>query len=69
MYKEEYRSKEEMEIFWDMFLGCPEDTEPQHLPEHLWAKGKSAAPKQPGAILWTKRGQWWAGTLGRKREP
>ena len=45
MYEDAYRSKEkETEIFWDMFLGCPENTTvPQHLPGHLWAKGKSAA--------------------------
>ena len=41
----------------------------QHLPGHLWAKGKLAAPKPPGAILLKKRGQWQAGSLGRKREP
>jgi len=61
MYEDEHRHKEkEMEIFgfWDMFLGCPENiTVSQHLPGHLWAKGKSAAPKPPGAVLWRKRGQ------------
>ena len=36
---------------------------------HLWAKGKSAASKPPGAVLWRKRGQWRAESLGRKREP
>ena len=53
-----------------MFLGCPVNTTvPQHLPGHLWAKGKLAAPKPPGAVLWRKRGQWRAGSLGRKRDP
>ena len=53
-----------------MFLGCLENTTvPQHLPGHLWAKGKLAAPKLPGAVLWRKRGQWRVGSLGRKREP
>ena len=53
-----------------MFLGCLENTTvPQHLPGHLWAKGKSAAPKPPGAVLWRKRGQWRVGSLERKREP
>ena len=53
-----------------MFLGCPENaTVPQHLLGYLWAKGKSAASKPPGAVLWRKRGQWRAESLGRKREP
>ena len=51
-------------------LRCLENTTvPQHLPGHLWAKGKSAAPKPPAAVLWRKRRQWWVGSLGRKREP
>ena len=36
-----------------MFLGCPENnTVPRHLPVHLLAKGKSAAPRPPGAVVW-----------------
>ena len=60
-----------MEIFgWDMFLGCPENTTvPKHLPGHPRVKGKSAALKPPGAILWKKRGQWQAGSHGRKGMP
>ena len=51
------------------FLGCPENTTvPQQLSGRQWAIGKSAAPKPPGAELWRKRGQWRAGSLGRKRE-
>ena len=42
---------------------------PQHLPGHPWAKGKLAATKPPGAVLWRKREQWRVGSLGRKREP
>ena len=41
---------------------------PQHSPGHLLAKGKSATPKQPGAVMWRKRGQWQAGSPGKKRE-
>ena len=39
---------------------------PQYSPGHLWAKGKSAAPKQPGAILWRKGGQRQAGGPGKR---
>ena len=37
-----------------------------------WAKGKSAAPKQPGATNQTGTavlGQWRAGSAGRKQAP
>ena len=38
----------------------------RHLPGHLWAKGKSAATKPSGAVLWRKRGQRRAGSLAGK---
>ena len=71
MYEDEYRGKEkERESFGTCCLERLENiTVPQHLPGHLWAKGKSAATKPPGAVLWRKRGQWRVGSLGRKREP
>ena len=55
--------------FWDTFSGCPENiTVPQHSLGHLWAKGKSAASKKPGSVLWIKREQWRAGSPERKRD-
>ena len=66
-----YKGKErEMEVFGTRSQErCPENiTVPQHVPGHLWGKRKLAAPIQPAAVLWRKKGHRRAGSPGRKRE-